>query len=143
MSEIRKSISVTSKLLTDTQIKAAPGTLIEIVPSFGANFIIMPLQVHVHLLSTGAYTNFDAVASFGLQRGTAGGKIFNMDQFDTLLGSAVNIDANMIEQQVFDLPTDISNKPLNLAIVNALGAFTGGAAANQLSITVSYWVKHV
>jgi hypothetical protein len=66
-----------------------------------------------------------------------------MDQMDTLLGSAVDMDANMIEQPIFDAPLDIINKPLNLKVTNALGAFTGGNSANALTVTVAYYVLHV
>jgi len=143
MSEINKYLSVTTLRLIDAQIKAAPGTMIELVPTPGANKVIIPLNVHLHLKSAGGYTNFDVLASMALQRGTAGGQIFTLDTFDSLLGSATDLTANMIQQPVLDAPTDITNKPLNLAIVNAAGAFTGGAAANILWITVTYWVKHV
>ena len=143
MSEIRKQLSFTARKFVDAEVKALPTAVVEIIPTFGMNKLIVPVNVHVHLKSTGAYTNFDVLAAFALLRGTAGGSIFTMDQMDTLLGSAVDMDANMIEQPIFDAPLDIINKPLNLKVTNALGAFTGGNSANALTVTVAYYVLHV
>lgn len=142
--ETQKYMSLIAKKMIDAEIKAAPTTAIEIVPAFGMNKIIVPINAHVHFKSSVAYTNLDANFTFALMRGTAGGNIFTADMLDTGLGAAVDTDWNMIEQQVMDLPPDIINKALNFKITNPTGGnLTGGASTNTLTITVAFYVLHV
>src|SRR3954471_21437905 len=100
--ETQKYMSLMAKKMIDADIKALPTTAIEIISAFGMNKIIVPINVHVHLVSTVAYTNMDPNLTFALMRGTAGGNIFTADMLDTGLGAAVNTDWNMIEQQIMD-----------------------------------------
>lgn len=140
----KKSVSFTAKVLTNAQIKALPTTPIEIIPAPGAGKIIVPISAFLHLKTTVAYASFDVLLSFSLIRGTAGSPLFVHTFADDLLDSTANTNGNMLEVTVNDADADVVNKALNLKVDNgSTGDFTGGDAANFLSVSVLYYISNV
>lgn len=143
-------------VLNDDQIKSLPTVSVEIIPAVSNGKIILPIAFAAKLDATaGQYTNLDAgttVLIIGWDNGAGGTLVdamayirysfvetLNIDwSFGSLIGRT---DANIYDAlQAFETgEQNIEAKSLVIAAYNA-GNFTGGNAANSLTLTVYYSV---
>lgn len=135
-------------ILTDAQIKALPSAPITLVPAPGVGKIIYYLNGAWRLDNVaGAYTNVNSLGvALQVDTITAG----DAAQIETYLANedtspyifSAN-STNAIWEAV--LQSDLENKPLILTVTNGApgGDFTGGNAANTLSITIYYVIIDV
>lgn len=147
-----------SVTLTNAQIKALPtnGNGITIVGAAGAGTIMMPQFAMLKCASVAAYTNIDVntEASIWLSSAVECVKLSNTTNttIATLLGAS---EASMYayspaESQIVSTVTggfpmygsDVDNVEMVFRIVNGspTSDFTGGNAANSLTVTVAYLV---
>jgi hypothetical protein len=144
--------------LTDAQIKALPTTPIQLVPGRGAS-ALLPISGCFRCAFAGGYTNLNAVASLlvswnanvGSVNTTFGrvaesnGSILSATTagfFPFALGTAN--DGNGFNWPPGDGLATFDGTALVVAADNATsGDFTGGAAANTLTVTVYYTVVNV
>ena len=141
--------------LTDAQIKALPGTDIEIVPAVSAGQIIAVVGGLIYCDTTAAiYTNIDATARVEIQytSGGAGPALTQIDNFNLgvtdmlaaggIVTYSLGPKANVIGGETFGFAgQDVEGDGLELAASNgAAGNFTGGNAANFMKVTVFYVV---
>lgn len=137
--------------LTDAQIKALPTTAVEIVAAPGANLILVPQMVSFVLDCTaGVYTNVNAAVTGGVGMNTSYSNVLNGIEPSALEGAlGDNSEAWLFYQRTgaqldFDKVTwigvaDFANKPLVVVFSNAAaGNFTGGNAANSMTVSVTY-----
>ena len=154
------SVLKTTTTLTDAQVKALPTTSVTVVAAPGVGSAITPLFAHLHCAATADYTNIDANCILELNNG---GAVGYLDQ--TLVSSVSGLLAPgdpADPQNAFVSTTqrqrgttvtagfssfydsDIDNKPLILKVTNGgAGNFTGGNAANVLTVTTYYVVVPV
>lgn len=138
-------------VLTDAQIKALPTTPVDIVP-FVAGRMIIPLTSVLQLNATaGAYANISAgpanylatACGFDKSNRLQNNVLFTGANLRfTILPQASQLDAIPPTQiRIYvtaEAPTSQLTLPLRLYCINALGAFTGGNAANTLTVTTYY-----
>ena len=157
---VEVNVLKTTTTLTDAQVKALPTTSVTVVAASGAGSAILPLFVHLHCAAAADYTNIDAGCVMELNNGAGFGTL------DQALASSVsgllapgdpadplNAFVSTTQRQrgatvtaglanIYD--SDIDNKPLILRVTNgAAGNFTGGDAANVLTVTTYYVVVPV
>jgi hypothetical protein len=146
-------VSVASKTLTNAQIKALPTTPVEILPAPGVGLALVPLFALVQCnAAAGAFTNIQGTALVRFLLGTAAEfplarmRETNGDVSRLLATAAVaamalcpftpGVDA---VSAVVRLKSDWENLALQFDATNAAsGDFTGGNAANTLTIAVYF-----
>ena len=152
--------------MTDAQIKAlGTGTPVTVVVQAGAGIAIFPLATFLTTnFAAGAYTNIDPAAWLTVAVGTQGfgttylpndTSITNgpTTRFTNVFGSTTPkrlplvpyIDTEGLDDwgalTVPSARSDADNANLTVQVSNAAaGAFTGGHAANTLTITVAYFL---
>ena len=143
--------------LTDAQIKALPTTLVEIIAAPGTGKLIVPFYTLIVVDSqAGGYTNVTATTPFpahaalymvwGPSNANASGYLSAALMLETtsvvfgeltIPGNATDPSAQLTGQRIGDL-VDAENQNLQLNALNDAGNYTGGNAANKLSIVVYY-----
>jgi len=144
--------------LTDAQIKTLPTTAVVVIPAPGANVAVVPLFCHLRCAAVADYTNIDPTSSISLNsfdvlalltndlQNAVTGLLAPGDADDaanafislTQLVNEGTIRLNGISS-IYD--SDASNEAVTMGADNAaLGNFTGGNAANELTVTVLYVV---
>jgi hypothetical protein len=134
--------------LTNAQIKALPSTDVEIVPAPGTGKVIQYVSVRASIdASAGDYTNVHADANFFLQY--VGGTAFTLAAEDfwyhpggPALSGYFQSDES-VGPGLYNL-SDYENRAIATNANNSgQGDFTGGNAANSLTITVWYGVMDI
>lgn len=149
--------------LTDAQIKALPTTPVEVVPAPGAGKLLMPIFALFQMVSTTDYTNIDSTARLHVDNEgdtsfltqllqsvnsqvsellanssapDARMAVLSMSQVAPASETAVSVTGTTAWWQSF-----VAEKRLEIAASNgSAGNFTGGNAANTLTVTVLYFV---
>lgn len=136
-----------SVTLTDAQIKALPTTEFQIIAAPGADKVIIPLFALFRPTISVAYTGIDADAQLYLVSSSWLTTIYNenLNDVSQLLGGSIwsfmgpnlGVDAGgfLLSSQT----GEESNLPINLGASNG-SDFTGGNAANTLTVVVLYVV---
>ena len=144
--------------LTDAQVKALPTTIVEIVAAPGPGKVLIPTYVLLRLLAAVDYANIDGDAYLKVDHGLGGAFVSLLFQASGFVSAFLQpgdptdgIHASMLPTQVKHPVTsmsgadtgfydsDIVNKALAMSAYNgASGDFTGGNAANVLTVTVFY-----
>jgi hypothetical protein len=146
---VEQTILSRTTTLTDAQIKALPGTSVEVVPAPGAGMIVVPLVALLFLTRPTTYTNVDAGSSVNLVWPGVGDATIYITG-PSLLGSNPSFCAlhgasfdNGGSQYAFAFES-VVNAALQIDAGNgALGDFTGGGAGNSLKVQVLYSVLEV
>lgn len=154
------TLAFATKTLTHAQILALPTTPVQLLAAPGAASAIIPLHATLTLAWTADYTGIDAASIIHIGPGTTGttDSLVPLNEADLLgvSGLLANGEASLsfMPALVFTPPsaativsvglsgdthTNIQNQPLSIGAGNALN-FTGGNAANTLSVTVLYYV---
>jgi len=137
--------------LTDAQIKALPTTAITIVP-LTAGKVIVPLAVLLQVNHTAAaYTNISAgignyinarIGSWPSPRALNDELLTPAGKRTVFIPIPLHLDATpptSVSLKGITLPeSGLAGTNLTLNCVNALGNFTGGNAANSMTVTVYY-----
>jgi hypothetical protein len=156
---------VSTTQLTDSQIKALPTTAITLVAAPASGKIIIPIQAFLKMnASAGAYTNINtgAVANQARWVLTTNGNEFSAQIYNdtassnTMLSDFIGTTTPRFihlypffanEESVYGIytyPLDVSGfdaQALTLKAINTTnGNYTGGNAANTLSVSVIYLV---
>jgi len=140
--------------LTDAQIKALPTTPIQIVTAPGAGKLIVPTMWMIQKSFVGAYTNVTVSAQTGLfctYDGNDNGThtAVAVTEAGYAFFGAVSLEQYPIPPGTHDdgnggnFPpggTDLRNLGLFVQAINADGPFTGGDAANLLTVDMLYYV---
>jgi hypothetical protein len=137
--------------LTNAQIKALPGTPIELVPAQGAGKAVDFVRAVAWLdVTAGGYTNVDPEAT--LKVGIAGIGSSVPDSVPDLLGAnsdvyalefapTVYVTDGVVSSNSYYSRSTVDNVPIQLFGTNgSLGNLTGGNAANTLKVSVIYMV---
>jgi len=126
--------------LTNAQILALPSTAIEIIPSPGANKILVPSLVTISWKYISGYTNLDN-ANVAIQWGAVPGGTASI----IILQSAWGILFGDNLDDIISYPSDQnaiyqsqSNNPISVTAANGAGNFTGGNPVNIMKVTVLY-----
>jgi hypothetical protein len=138
-------------VLTDAQIKALPTTPIEIFSALGENKAVNIFAAVIRCdFSAGAYTNVDAsYVDLSLQPANLPMLVkdpassINLIPFETADIKNYLISGQFTVNGGYNLALPFSegifnNYPVSLWCTNEAGNFTGGNAANTLSVTVLY-----
>lgn len=137
------------RVLTDEQIKALPSTPIDIVPSPGANRILVPVTVLVVVSKVAIYTNVDAGASLYMGYESSGAATTGPGNTDGHFVFDTDTIPLLVPQPIdFGVTSDALSNYTDLALTligfnTGAGDFTGGDAANTLTVTVLYMVVDV
>ncbi len=132
-------IRTTTVAITNAQVKTLPTTSIQLVPAHGSGKAVLPLAVIANRsFAAAAYTNIDGAAT--LTFGTA-----DVDQVDPITSTAITTFLGGTATVLAYLPLSGAKIEDNAALVlrgsnAAAGAFTGGNAANALTVTVLFTV---
>ena len=154
-------------VLTDAQIKALPTTAIEIVPAPGAGKALFPVFAWWYVKWTADYSNIGNLSRIGI--GYVGSLSGVLTQFEEANGSQVSnllVDgashpaamgllsvapasanpAFLVAVGQFQDDPGVTNTGLEIYGVNTgslSGDFTGGDAANVISVTVFYIIVDI
>jgi hypothetical protein len=139
----------TSLTLTDAQIKALDTTPIQIIPAPGSGKFIQVLGWAALIdLTGGIYTNVDAAAALFLDNSALTASFAAHSKDGLFNGSAAQRMAHMAggttsSTSETSVPySALDNQAVYVATANnAMGDFTGGNAANSLTVYVTYQVK--
>lgn len=133
-----------TKVLTDEQIKALPTTPVQILPAPGANKICWVIGSYAHFKSSGAYANFGLPSHLNVGPASPA-DAFCSQQADIILSVASNVNSPLLPAGPNGTAdADVVNKPITIYVDNGgAGVFTGGNAANALSVTVLYTIIDV
>lgn len=143
--------------LTDAQVKALPVTPVTLVATPGSGLILCPVLFVVSKTLAGAYTNVDSSATLNVAYGgtvSSGLTCLALANSDTSIYTSASankhwiapLGANFSGFQQLAPPDngDPRNLALSIAATNAAaGAFTGGNAANVVTVAVMYAVVAV
>lgn len=147
-------ISSVDVQLTDAQIKALPTTPIQLVAAPGANVMLELISATILVdAAAGAYTNVNALDASNALYVAYGDDDFWASQYinptQLLTGAARRAvvvppytqfvdgsDPAMFAQA--NNATSLANKALKLVALNAAGNYTGGNAANTMSVRIRY-----
>lgn len=145
--------------LTDAQIKAlGGGTPVQIVAAPGVNQAIVPILISLRCAAIDDYTNIEGTSALVIKVGNTAIAQFSQELFSSVSGilapgdpadaqngfvsfTQLSLDAGANETRgyagIYD--SDIENQTLTLGSNNG-SDFTGGNAANTLTVTVLYSV---
>lgn len=157
---ISTTLKVANVVLTDTQIKALPTTPFELIASPGVSSRISLINADLYLdASAGAYTNISSSSMGYIRLGsTLVSSYFGDDSSPSssrlvyFLGQSAIKQATLLPYIIPDIVSgwgntpniitgDLTNDAMELYVDNAgLGDFTGGNAANTLTINIAYMV---
>lgn len=135
--------------LTDAQIKAWPTTPVLVVPAQGAGTVIFPHSMTWDITSTGAYTNLSADRVVDIRLGTALVNRIEGSGDKSNIGNVLTSGDDEFwfkEPLVGDLSQAATGEFENLGCYvylgnSSSGNLTGGAAGNELVITINYSVS--
>lgn len=148
--------------LTDAQIKALPTTPVQIIPAPGVGKTIIPVSAILSFKRTGGYSTISPTALLGFQwdvpnasranqligiyeeKGGVSGFLSTGESVIATLGINATPVGGTIElgvgTEVLVYPNEISNKALMLSAKNDEENFSGGNAANVLTVTVFHTI---
>lgn len=139
--------------LTDAQIKSLPSSPVEILPSPGADKMILPVSVVVKFENSGNYTDIAPTATlaivhygYGLLASLSEGYnsgVSNLLANDADMFSVLNpqssISPTMGMRADYNYPEYFADQGLTLILYNGFnGDLEGGDSTNALTITVYY-----
>lgn len=126
--------------LNDAQIKALPTTGIQIVAAPGVGKFIKIIGGVLRIVTTAPYDNITADETISIRPG--GGHVFTV-QNNVLTEADAISDFLSTETSTTNFTSSIENEPLRIFAENTDGNYTGGNAANTLTVTVIYAVCDV
>lgn len=152
-------VASVTKTLTNAQVLALPTTAVQILAAPGASNIVVPLHATLRLAWTADYTGIDAASTIFLESGVgiATARIDNVvaNSVNGLLAgggpdgtvawlpaiafvpaSATNV---VLSSWSSNYDSDVANKAISIAATNAAN-YTGGHAANTLTVTLLYYI---